>query len=94
MLTSLVRDGLLWCTTDATPNVVASGWLVLWAERESHAAPRVHHDARRRGGGMAARGGAQQAGKLRTIGFLGPNAHSAANEWGAALAQRLRDVET
>jgi putative tryptophan/tyrosine transport system substrate-binding protein len=37
---------------------------------------------------------AQQAGKLRTIGFLGPNAHSAANEWVAALAQRLRDVET
>ena len=37
---------------------------------------------------------AQQAGKLRTIGFLGPNAHSAANEWVAALARRLRDVET
>jgi putative ABC transport system substrate-binding protein len=36
---------------------------------------------------------AQQAGKLWTIGFLGPNAHSAANEWVAALAQRLRDVE-
>jgi hypothetical protein len=35
-----------------------------------------------------------RAGKLRTIGFLGPNAHSAANEWVAALAQRLRDVET
>ena len=32
--------------------------------------------------------------KLRTIGFLGPNAHSAANEWVAALAQRLCDVET
>jgi hypothetical protein len=28
------------------------------------------------------------------LGFLGPNAHSAANEWVAALAQRLRDVET
>jgi putative tryptophan/tyrosine transport system substrate-binding protein len=41
---------------------------------------------------LAAR--AQQAGKLRTIGFLGSNAHSAANEWVAALAQRLRDVET
>jgi putative tryptophan/tyrosine transport system substrate-binding protein len=41
---------------------------------------------------LAAR--AQQTGKLRTIGFLGPNAHSAANEWVAALAQRLRDVET
>ena len=41
---------------------------------------------------LAAR--AQQAGKLPTIGFLGPNAHSAANEWVAALAQRLRDVET
>jgi putative ABC transport system substrate-binding protein len=41
---------------------------------------------------LAAR--AQQPGKLRTIGFLGPNAHSAANEWVAALAQRLRDVET
>jgi putative tryptophan/tyrosine transport system substrate-binding protein len=36
----------------------------------------------------------QQAGKLRTIGFLGQNAHLAANEWVAALAQRLRDVET
>ena len=36
----------------------------------------------------------QQAGKLRTIGFLGPNAHSAANEWvrfGAATARR-RDL--
>jgi putative ABC transport system substrate-binding protein len=41
---------------------------------------------------LAAR--AQQPGKLRTIGFLGPNAHWAANEWVAALAQRLRDVET
>ena len=41
---------------------------------------------------LAAR--AQRAGKLRTIGFLGPNAHSAANEWVAALAQRLCDVET
>jgi putative tryptophan/tyrosine transport system substrate-binding protein len=41
---------------------------------------------------LAAR--AQQAGKLRTIGFLGPNTHSAANEWSAALAQQLRDVET
>jgi putative tryptophan/tyrosine transport system substrate-binding protein len=41
---------------------------------------------------LAAR--AQQAGKLRTIGFLGPNAHSAAKEWVAAFAQRLRDVET
>jgi hypothetical protein len=40
---------------------------------------------------LAAR--AQPAGKLRTIGFPGPNAHSAANEWVAALAQRLRDVE-
>jgi hypothetical protein len=48
----------------------------------------------RRGGRVAARGVAQQARKLRTIGFLGPNAHSAANEWVAALAQRLRDVET
>ena len=28
------------------------------------------------------------------LGFLGPTAHSAANEWVAALAQRLRDVET
>jgi putative ABC transport system substrate-binding protein len=41
---------------------------------------------------LAAR--ARQSGKLRIIGFLGPNAHSAANEWVAALAQRLRDVET
>jgi hypothetical protein len=38
--------------------------------------------------------GAQQTGKLRTIGFLGPNARSAAQTNGSALAQRLRDVET
>jgi putative ABC transport system substrate-binding protein len=35
---------------------------------------------------------AQQAGKLRTVGFLGPNTHSAASEWVAALVQRLRDL--
>jgi hypothetical protein len=38
--------------------------------------------------------GAQQAGKLRNIGFLSPSAHSAANEWvrfGAATARR-RDL--
>src|SRR6516164_3142830 len=29
-----------------------------------------------------------------TLVSWGPNAHSAANEWVAALAQRLRDVET
>jgi putative tryptophan/tyrosine transport system substrate-binding protein len=42
---------------------------------------------------LAAR--AQQAGKLRTIGFLGPNAHSAANEWGrrfGAATARRRDL--
>jgi ABC-type uncharacterized transport system substrate-binding protein len=39
---------------------------------------------------LAAR--AQQAGKLRTVGFLGPNTHSAASEWVAALVQRLRDL--
>ena len=37
---------------------------------------------------------AQQAGEAADLGFLGPTAHSAANEWVAALAQRLRDVET
>jgi hypothetical protein len=37
---------------------------------------------------------AQQPGKLADLGFLGATAHSAANEWVAALAQRLRDVET
>ena len=37
---------------------------------------------------------AQQAGKAADLGFLGPNAHSAANEWVAALAQRLRDCAT
>jgi hypothetical protein len=39
--------------------------------------------------------GGQQAGKLRTIGFLGPNAHSAANEWvrfGAATAHKSGNV--
>src|SRR5262245_64190673 len=35
---------------------------------------------------------AQQSGKLRTIGFLGPNTHSAASEWVAALVQRLREL--
>jgi len=37
---------------------------------------------------LAAR--AQQAGKLRTIGFLGQSTRSAASEWVAAFAQRLR----
>jgi putative ABC transport system substrate-binding protein len=41
---------------------------------------------------LAAR--AQQPGNLPTIGFFGQTTHSAANEWVAALAQRLRDVET
>jgi putative ABC transport system substrate-binding protein len=36
--------------------------------------------------------GAQQPGKLRTIGFLGPNTHSAASEWVDALVQRLREL--
>jgi putative ABC transport system substrate-binding protein len=35
---------------------------------------------------------AQQSGKLRTIGFLGPNTHSAASEWVAAFVQRLREL--
>jgi putative ABC transport system substrate-binding protein len=39
---------------------------------------------------LAAR--AQQSGNLRTIGFLGPNTHSAASEWVAALVQRLREL--
>jgi putative ABC transport system substrate-binding protein len=39
---------------------------------------------------LAAR--AQQAGRLRTVGFLGPNTHSAASEWVAALVQRLREL--
>jgi putative tryptophan/tyrosine transport system substrate-binding protein len=39
---------------------------------------------------LAAR--AQQAGKLPTIGFLGPNTRSAASEWVVALVQRLREL--
>jgi putative tryptophan/tyrosine transport system substrate-binding protein len=39
---------------------------------------------------LAAR--AQQSGGLRTIGFLGPNTHSAASEWLAAFVQRLREL--
>ena len=39
---------------------------------------------------LAAR--AQQPGRLRTIGFLGPNTHSAASEWVAALVKRLREL--
>jgi hypothetical protein len=33
---------------------------------------------------------AQQSGKLRTIGFMGQSTRSAASEWVAAFAQRLR----
>ena len=39
---------------------------------------------------LAAR--AQQSGRLRTIGFLGPNTHSVASEWLAAFVQRLREL--
>jgi len=39
---------------------------------------------------LAAR--AQQPGRLRTIGFLGPNTHSAASEWVAVLVKRLREL--
>jgi len=39
---------------------------------------------------LAAR--AQQPGRLRTIGFLGPSTHSAASEWVAALVKRLREL--
>jgi len=39
---------------------------------------------------LAAR--AQQPGRLRTIGFLGPNTHAAASEWVAALVKRLREL--
>src|SRR5262245_62391530 len=39
---------------------------------------------------LAAR--AQQAAKLPTIGFLGPNTRSAASEWVAAFVQRLREL--
>jgi hypothetical protein len=39
---------------------------------------------------LAAR--AQQPGRLRTIAFLGPNTHSAASEWVAALVKRLREL--
>jgi putative tryptophan/tyrosine transport system substrate-binding protein len=35
---------------------------------------------------------AQQPGRLRTIAFLGPNTHSAASEWVAALVKRLREL--
>src|SRR6516164_3033793 len=36
--------------------------------------------------------GAQQAGKLPTIGFLGQSTRSAGSEWVAAFAQRLREL--
>jgi putative ABC transport system substrate-binding protein len=39
---------------------------------------------------LAAR--AQRVGKLPTIGFLGPNTHSAASEWVAPFVQRLREL--
>jgi putative tryptophan/tyrosine transport system substrate-binding protein len=35
---------------------------------------------------------ARAAGKLPTIGFFGPNTRSAASEWVAALAERLREL--
>jgi hypothetical protein len=62
--------------------------------RGSHEATRVHHACWRRGGGVAARGARAAGGEAADLGFLGSTAHSAANEWVAALAQRLRDVET
>jgi hypothetical protein len=43
---------------------------------------------------VAARGTRAAGGEAADLGFLGPTAHSAANEWVAALAQRLRDAET
>jgi hypothetical protein len=56
---------------------------------------KIHHASRRRGGSvLAARGARAAGGEAADLGFLGPTAHSAANEWVAALAQRLRDVET
>jgi putative tryptophan/tyrosine transport system substrate-binding protein len=39
---------------------------------------------------LAAR--AEQSGKLRTIGFMGQSTRSAASEWVAAFAQRLREL--
>jgi putative ABC transport system substrate-binding protein len=36
--------------------------------------------------------GAQQAGKLPTIGFLGSSTPSAMSQWVAAFVQRLRDL--
>ena len=45
-------------------------------------------------GGAADCGAGTAGGEAADLGFLGPNAHSAANEWVAALAQRLCDVET
>ena len=46
--------------------------------------------ARRRRG--RSRRGAQQPGKLPTIGFLGPLASSAMSQWTAAFVQRLREL--
>src|SRR5215510_4050752 len=37
-------------------------------------------------------GGAQQAGKLPTIGFLGANTSSVQSRWTAAFVQRLREL--
>ena len=45
-------------------------------------------------GGAADCGAGTAGGEAADLGFLGPTAHSAANEWVAALAQRLCDVET
>ena len=59
---------------------------------KAHEAARVHHAARRRGGGFAATARAQQVAQLPTIGFLGQNTRSAASEWVAAFVQRLREL--
>ena len=55
--------------------------------------PRVHHAARRHGGGVAAWAGAQQPMKLRTIGFLGATTAPAQKEWTDAFVRRLRELD-
>ena len=57
-----------------------------------HEAARVHHAARRRGGGVAARGARAAVGKLPTIGFLGESTPSGQRQWAAAFVQRLREL--
>ena len=63
-----------------------------WEGYAPHATARVHHAARRSGGGWPLAARAQQAGKLPTIGFLVAGTPTSHGQWVAAFVQRLREL--